>query len=259
MSPQNGCETHFRVDLMSQCYCDYLTIYNTLTGESFKPFCRSYSCPVHGNRNINILKSKINYEIESWDSVRMWTFTLSSKVADSVEKHYEILNKLWRYLITYLRRKSALSNKQKNFKYIRIAEKHQSGYYHFHVLVDQFLDFQYVYGIWNQLCKLFLETNKSIGGCHVKFIPSVRKAGYYVVKYVTKEVQSKSRTGKIYTKSVGITFFPRRKNYETYCCYDSKREKWFGLYPIFSLLVHHSNSLHSITTQYDLFQFPNPP
>lgn len=244
---------------MSQCYCDYLTIYNTTTGESFKPQCRSYSCPVHGKRNINILKSRIEYEVSSWESVKMWTFTISSKYFNNPLEHYNFLNKVWRYLITYLRRSNLLSKKQSDFKYIRFPEQHKSGFYHFHVLIDKYIDFHLVYGLWNSFCKLFLETNDEIGGCHVLFIPNSRTACRYAIKYVAKEIQTPNRVGKIYSKSVGIRFFRRRRSSDSFAAYNSKLDKWYGIFPFSALLVSHTKSLHRNYEQFALFELPGPP
>lgn len=209
------------------CYCSNLICYNTIDGTSFPLKCRSYTCPEHGSYNRGRLRAAIQNWLEVWDMVRMWTFTLSSKYFKDAEEHLKNLSECWRYFITQLRRSPSLRMKERDLQYIRIMEPHRSGYFHFHVFVDRYVHWSKLYSLWITAVATVTGLPESVAGCHVKGIFDSKKAAWYCVKYVTKSAFLKPKFSKLYTKSVGVAFFPAGDKKGIWAVFNQITGEWF--------------------------------
>lgn len=210
-------------------YLKYLTVYNTTTGESFKPKCKSYSCPKHGWIKGKELAQAIESEIKNWDKVRFWTFTLSTKVADSPESHSKLLSKCWRYFITEIRRNTLLTKSEQELSYVKVSESHQSGYLHYHVFFSKYVHFSKIYALWVDACMKVCNSSNKISGCFVVGNRKAEVVAKYVVKYVLKESAKKLKYVNLYSVSGDVKLNMTNKPEESYAVYDSMRKLWLGL------------------------------
>lgn len=228
------------------CYLNNLTVYNTRTGKSFKPHCRSYTCVKHGWKHQNRLRDALIKELESWDRIRFWTFSLSSRVAETKEEHSKILSKIWRYFVTELRRNNVLSAYEKEVKYIRISEAHRSGYVHFHACFDRYIHRSKIDALWKRATEVICKSSEHLSTSFVKGIKSVRNAAYYITKYVTKQAHRKIKYSNLYSTCGKIVLFNKIRKEDAYAVYDSARDLWLGLHDPSPLLVDNSKHHHNL-------------
>lgn len=211
------------------CYINNLKVFNTTTGRSFKPICKSYKCNKHGWMHAKRLEEALAEYLKGFDQIRLWTFTLSSKDYNSTAQHARDLSKVWRYFMTYLRRSNLFNKKQKDMQYVRFAERHKSGYWHLHVIVNTWLKWSFVQALWERSCAIVLEKEGKLGHVNVKGSKSPKSAAKYVAKYVTKASRWAERNMKLWTKSSKVSLFVKEKSSNSYAIYNSANGKWYGL------------------------------
>lgn len=229
----------------SHCYLNNLEIYNTRTGKSYNPHCRSYTCEKHGWKHQNRLRDALIKELEKWDRIRFWTFSLSSRVAKSKEDHSKILSKIWRYFVTELRRNNVLSASEKQVKYIRISEAHKSGYIHFHACFDRYIHRSKIDALWKRATEVICKSNEHLSTSYVKGIKSVKNAAVYITKYVTKQANKRIKYSNLYSTSGKIVLFEKVVKEDAYAVYDKKRDLWLGLRDPRPLLVSNIKDHHN--------------
>jgi hypothetical protein len=87
----------------------------------------------------------------------------------------------------------------------------------------------------------------------------VKQAAFYCVKYVTKSAFLKPKFSKLYTKSVGVAFFPAKDKLGIWAIYNRKTGEWHWPVPDEPLLECSTAHLHGENTQILLFDLQNPP
>lgn len=219
----------FNIVVMSECPSHRFFLINTVSGARRAVTCRTYSCPDCGPKKIQKLYSAIKSYLETQKEIRFWTFTMKSEIFQDPQEHLQKLNSAWRYFITYIRRTKALSEYQRKFAFIKIPELHKSGYYHFHVFIDRFINREVVQKIWESVVQEKLHRQDHCAFSFVELLPNARIAAKYVTKYVLKLVRENSAIKRRYSKSNSIKLFKKIESSGNWILYDSYKADYYGL------------------------------
>lgn len=238
------------------CYCSKLVCYDVDSGKRFPLSCRSYTCSEHGRNNQGRLRAALQKYLESWDQIRFWTFTLSSKAEISPEKHIVMLNKVWRYFITELRRNKVCTVGEKNTQFIRFVEPHKSGYFHFHAVFDRYIQWSKINTLWCHAVAVVTGSAAHLGGCFVKGINNAKNTAFYIVKYVTKSSGRLPRGFRIWSRSARVALFPKKPSGRTYVIYNPMSDTWIGVLPEVPLLEVFITQLREEEPIWSLFDTP---
>lgn len=238
---------------MRECYCSNLVCYNVDTGDYFPLKCRSYTCPEHGKYNQAQLRKHFHEYFKTWDMIRFWTFTLSNKIGKDPAGHLKLLQEVWRYFITELRRNRVCNQQDKKTEYVKVVEPHKSGFFHFHVLFDRFVKRSKIVTLWEYAIETVTGVSGSSGGVHVKGFFCAQKAAYYVVKYVSKSSGHVPKGSRTWSKSNRIAIFPKRVKSGEYVIYDRRTGDWLGCHDPLPLLEASYTQLHVPLHQFALF------
>ena len=126
--------------------------------------CGAWECPVCGQKNARKVASYISDELPNWDKVYMYTFTMRHHWFIDRDRFKELLCKSYNKTLHILRhihfdgenyyrynrrRKDDYTKPYKDFKYIRILERHKSGHLHVHMLCDTFFDYVLINQLFN--------------------------------------------------------------------------------------------------------------
>lgn len=202
--------------MSESCCCHQypnLKFFNFETGEYYPFSCKTYKCEVCGPRKIVHLRTALTKWLRQFKVIRLWTFTISSKIFSDIVLHTKLLQMAWRYFITYVRRANALPKPVRWFQYVKFFEPHQSGFLHIHCFITEFLNWHIILAIWEQAVFSAAEKmNCDLKGksCHVNVrgIFNASRAAAYVCKYVMKTVHEKSsQVKKLWSKSSNCTIF----------------------------------------------------
>jgi len=177
----------------------------------------------------NELKEAIERRVKSWEKVRFWTFTLTSKYFKNKDEHRKALSEIWRYFVTELRRNKILNEKQRNVQYIRVSEPHKSGYFHFHVFFSEYIHFNSIKQIWEWACNSATKLPGKLGSVDVRGNIKANTCAKYVVKYVVKTAHSMAKGQNLYSCSGNEALFEKVEKTESYAVYHVKLGKWVGL------------------------------
>lgn len=169
-----------------------LRFLNRTTGEIRAVRCKCYSCEFCGKRKVQRLFSAVERYFSQFTYIRMWTFTAAPSGL-SLSDHRKMMQKAWTVFWKEFRRSKFIAEKQRKVKYFRVVEAHQSGYIHYHVLVTEWMKWEFVQNLWNwslaKVLKVSLEPQKRLGSVNVKASHSAKSAAGYVAKYVIKAVK----------------------------------------------------------------------
>lgn len=171
--------------------------------------CKAWICPECGQRKAHALYYGALKFFASNKGIRMLTLTATNRQHDVIE-HARILSKAFTIFLKEIRRSKIFTDNEKGVRYMKVVECHKSGYIHFHVLIDRFLNVNLIRPLWNRALQLcgFAFDGRSLGAVNICLIPSAKAAAKYVVKYVLKAVKdvqnlinkwSKSGNTPIYT------------------------------------------------------------
>lgn len=211
------------------CYLNHIRVYNTKTGQKVQPKCKSYKCEKHGWMQSEKLKEAIERRVKSWEKVRFWTFTLSSKYFKNEKEHSKALSHSWRYFVTELRRNKILNEKQRAVQYIRVSEPHKSGYFHFHVFFSQYIHFNSIRSIWEWATRTATKLEGKLGSVDVRGNINAKATAKYVAKYVVKTANNLIKGQNLYSCSGNEALFEKVEKTESYAVYHVKLDKWVGL------------------------------
>lgn len=213
-------------------HCQGLFLINLSTGERFNARCNTYKCEVCGKRKAQRLYSAIKNYVSSWDQIRMWTFTVKASVFEENKKlGNKLISKIWHYFITYTRRCLELSKKQRRFDYIKILEFHRSGLPHLHVLVDKFLPWAIVQGLWERAIRKFSSLYGKVGNAFVSFSTNASGAANYVSKYVVKAaIDARREKLHLWSKSGRGSIFIKNKSEDKFLFVSFRNLRGFVLY-----------------------------
>jgi len=172
--------------------------------------CKAYACSQCGPKKIRSLFFAIKKQLEKWELVRFWTFTLTNRIFESKEKHYEALREIWRRWINNIRRSKLLRAKTKSFAFVKVVEMHKSGFLHLHVFLSEFLPQTVAQTLWETCCQEVTGHQGHLGQTYVKGHRSARQGAWYVCKYVMKLIHLLEMTFRKYSKSNDIILFPKK-------------------------------------------------
>jgi hypothetical protein len=164
--------------------------------------CNRYSCTVCGKRLQRRLRKYLERVLSDVKALRMWTFTMTNRFAADPQEHYRRFREAWKLFTTNLRRCTALKAEQRRVRFIAVVEAHKSGFWHMHVLVDQYMPYAVLALLWEDAAQTVLGTSEHVASCWVTWLPT-RAAVRYIVKYVTKASAVLQRKQKRWTKSRG--------------------------------------------------------
>lgn len=187
-------------------------VVNTKTGESYQSNCMSYSCPECAPKKAKKLKMALDEYLGSWKMIRMWTFTMTNKQHNSPEQHLFALQSVWHRFLAEVRRNKALREYQRRFSFVKVLDLHASGYVHYHVFISEYLPWNIVQGLWESSCRTELKEKGKIGHCSVKGRKTKGFVAYYVAKYVTKSIYDLRKGYRRWSKSHGVTIFPKKES-----------------------------------------------
>jgi len=154
--------------------------------------CKPWNCGYCGPKKLKKVKKGIIRAATENGLTRMLTLTLPGydfKLKGKESREY--LFKVWSKFRIYLKRKYGTS-----IKYIWIVELQKRGVYHLHVLVDRFIEFEWIKKAW-----------VSLGGgsfVNIKFV-DIHRVASYLSKYMTKDMLTIE--GRRYGTSKGLVLF----------------------------------------------------
>lgn len=194
-------------------------IYNAEKDTFHELNCKSWACPECRKTKIFFMKKGLAEHFKDNKGMRMMTVTLAAGDYD-VPEHLMLLNKAYMYFIKNLRRSTALNPHQRQFKYVKCIEAHDgkrneghaglnTGYAHFHIMIDRFLPVQILQAIFeSSVISAGYETDKpKYCNINIKLIPNVHTAINYVIKYIVKAVGDFARFVNKWSKSRGTPIY----------------------------------------------------
>jgi hypothetical protein len=199
-------------------------LYNWQTGNYTKIRCNRYACPVCGKLKVRRLYAALYKYFRQYKFLRLWTFTLSSKIGDSEEFRFKLLSQAFSLFIKEIRRSPLFSERQKKMCYVKCIDIGQNGHLHFHALFSEFIDIRQVIPIWQHIVHRLSNMEGHICSVHAKGIISTKNAARYICKYVLKAAQEIILKVRRYTKSGKMALFDKRApNGAWYIVFDSIR------------------------------------
>lgn len=213
------------------CHGYYLI--NQVTGEIARLGCNRYDCDHCGKIKTWKFKKALKKYLSRFHTTKLWTFTVRTTKYHSNKWFNRHSSEVWRRFCNNLRRDKSLSDFQRKFQFIKVAEFTKAGFIHFHVVFNCYLDQKRVYYWWNkalsEVFKIPLHfdefgklNDNSLGGVNFKKEVNKKNLHNYLAKYLVKSCgqitnDSENLLGverqrtRIYTKSYGITFFPKKQ------------------------------------------------
>lgn len=200
-----------------------LRFINRATGEIQLVRCKCYACEFCGRRKVQRLYSAVARYFAQFSYVRMWTFTAAPLNFTSAE-HAKYMQKAWQTFWKEWRRCKFVNQKQRDVKYFRVVELHESGYVHYHVIVTEWLKWERVQELWEwslaKTCKNSEKKSQRYGSVNVRSSLNAKTAASYVAKYVMKAVKDRVNVNlRKWSRSEKTAIFDPPKKNET-------GEKW---------------------------------
>lgn len=214
-------------------HCHGYYLINQITGEICRLGCNRYDCSHCGKiKTWKFTKALKNY-LSRFHTTKLWTFNVRTNKYHNNKYFNKYSSEVWRRFCNNLRRDKSLTDFQRKFQFIKVAEFTKAGFIHFHVVFNCYLDQRRVYYHWNNALSSVFEIplkynedgklgNNSLGG--VNFVKRVNKQNLhkYLAKYLVKSCKDISEDSgellgverqrvRIYTKSYGIVFFPKKQ------------------------------------------------
>ncbi len=161
--------------------------------------CKSWNCSYCGPRRAKRYKRAIRATAEALQLRRFLTLTLDPSKIDGDPVQY--LNRIFAMLRVYLARKYGTS-----IQYIRVLEFQKNGNPHLHILIDRYIELEWIRKAWVAVG----------GGFEVKIVfVDVHHVSRYLSKYLTKDLlmSAPARSRRV-TTSRGISLL-EKPNSET--------------------------------------------
>jgi hypothetical protein len=158
--------------------------------------CNSWTCSYCGPRKAKRAKRAIRDMAETLDLHYFLTLTIDPanlRQDEDATKHLQVTFDKFR---EYLRRKF-----EEAPVYIRVVEFTQKGLPHYHILIDRYIEQQWISQTWDQL-----------GGGRIVWIKRARiqKIAHYLAKYLTKELLLSAPKGtRRITTARAVKLFPK--------------------------------------------------
>jgi len=137
-------------------------------------YCKGWSFPYCGPRKALAFIRQVTRQAKKRSLSRFLTLTLNPKYLPD-EGQVPYIRNVWRKFRVYMKRKTG-----ETVSFISVLEFQKSGRPHMHVLIDQYLHQGWVSNTWDRL-----------GGgkiVHIERVKDLGKIGWYLGKYLTKEM-----------------------------------------------------------------------
>jgi hypothetical protein len=174
-------------------YCGLCSLRGRTQGEATETIvrldCKTWDCAYCGPRKAYRYKQAIRKIAEREELSRFLTLTLDpSKIEGDPVRYLRVVFSKFR---VYLYRKHG-----KSIKYITVLEFHKSGIPHLHVLLDRYIEQQWISESWSRL-----------GGGKIVHITQVdvRRIANYLAKYLTKDLMLTTPKGTRLTSIRRVT------------------------------------------------------
>jgi hypothetical protein len=158
--------------------------------------CGSWTCSYCGPRKAKRAKRAIRDLAETLGLHYFLTLTIDPAHLREGEDAMKHLQACFDKFRTYLRRKFGISP-----VYIRVVEFTKTGLPHYHILIDRYIEQQWISQTWDQL-----------GGGRIVWIKRARiqKIAHYLAKYLTKELLLSAPKGtRRITTARAVKLFPK--------------------------------------------------
>jgi hypothetical protein len=160
----------------------------------FRVNCKSWNCSFCGPRRAKRYKHAIRATAEALHLQRFLTLTLDPKKIEGDPVRY--LNAAFDKLRVYLKRQCGVAP-----QYIRVLEFQKSGNPHFHILIDRYIDLEWIRKAWVAVGGGFMVDIRLV---------DVHRVSRYLSKYLTKELlMSAPLRCRRVTTSRGIKLFEK--------------------------------------------------
>jgi hypothetical protein len=160
----------------------------------FRVNCKSWNCRYCGPRRAKRYKHAIRATAEDLQLCRFLTLTLDPSKIQGDPVRY--LNAAFAKLRVYLRREYKATP-----QYIRVLEFQKSGNPHFHILIDRYIDLEWIRKSWVGVGGGFMVDIRLV---------DVHRVSRYLSKYLTKELlMSAPLRSRRVTTSRGIKLFQK--------------------------------------------------
>lgn len=130
------------------------------------------------SRTVQTLRRRINANIGRWgiDTAKFMTLTFKQNITE-----HEIGNKEFTKFIRRLNKH--VFKKESGLKYVCVVERQKRGALHYHVIFFNlpYVPFQELLGVWE---------NGEQRGLRINKIDTIENVGSYVVKYISKDINS---------------------------------------------------------------------
>ena len=186
-------------------HCGRFTVYGQAPNSSERRYhrvnCKCWKCSYCGPRRAKRYKHAIRVTAEALRLCRFITLTLDPKKIKGNPVRY--LNEAFSKLRVYLQRHHGGSP-----QYIRILEFQKNGNPHFHILVDRYIEIEWIRTAW-----------VAVGGgfmVDIQFV-DVHRVSRYLSKYLTKDLlMSAPLRSRRVTTSRGIKLFAKTSTETTW-------------------------------------------
>ncbi len=134
--------------------------------------CKCWDCPYCGPRRAWVYRNAIAAIAEQLSLCRFFTLTLDPKKIQGDPIRY--LRRCFNHLRVYLHRRYG-----KSPTYISVLELHKSGIPHFHIIIDRYIEYEWLKQAW-----------EAVGGgfeVDIRFV-DVQSIAKYLTKYLTKDL-----------------------------------------------------------------------
>jgi hypothetical protein len=179
-------------------YCGRFTVRgqtkNSYQSRFYRVNCKSWNCSYCRPRRAKRYRHAIRTTAERLQLRRFLTLTLDPKKIQG--DPVQFLNSAFAKLRVYLQRAHGAAP-----QYIRVLEFQKNGNPHFHILIDRYLDIEWIRKAW-----------VAVGGGYMVDIKlvDVHRVGPYISKYLTKELlMSAPPRSRRVTTSRGIKLFEK--------------------------------------------------
>ena len=167
-------------------------------------YCKAWNCSYCGPRKAAHRCRLIAAAAKEHGLNRFLTLTLDPGKCSQDEDLVWYIRQVWRKFRVYLKRKHG-----RTIEFIAVVEEHKSGIPHLHVLLDRFIPQSWISAAWDAL-----------GGgriAYIKFVADLDKIGWYLGKYLTKEMLLSHGPGvRRYTTSRGVKLNPKKESHGWY-------------------------------------------
>lgn len=184
-----------------------LFLFNTKTKAIKHLKCKSYSCDHCGIIKVSRFRNALNKYLQSWDFIRLFTFTQHTPDALDPSHQNANISKAWQIFVKNVRRDKSLSKSRRDFQYVKIVEFTERGYIHFHVVINTYLPIKTIRRHWNEALHLVFKWVGGRGGINISTSNNARSCVSYLTKYLSKMTSHDFGNLRRWSKSGNVALF----------------------------------------------------